>query len=99
MDDRDIETIVFESLGEVSVCWDPRPDTQVFDSTRARAVGDRLLAEIRARIIGDRTDELIVERNRLRAVVRKLVNVTELEPDEQTAFERALDESTEASDE
>jgi hypothetical protein len=66
VDDRDIETIVFESLGEVSTCWDPSTGDAVFDSTRARAIGDRLLAEIRARIVGDRSDELIAERNRLR---------------------------------
>lgn len=71
MDDRDIETIVFESLGEASACWNPSTGDAVFDSTRAEAIGDRLLAEIRSRITGDRTDELLAERDRLRAAVRE----------------------------
>jgi hypothetical protein len=68
MDERDIETIVFESLGEASACWNPSTGDAVFDSTRAEAIGDRLLAEIRSRITGDRMDELLAERDRLRAV-------------------------------
>jgi hypothetical protein len=72
MDERDIETIVFESLGEASMCWNPSTGDAVFDSTRAEAIGDRLLAEIRSRITGDRTDELLAERDRLRAVVDAL---------------------------
>jgi hypothetical protein len=67
VDDRDIETIVFESLGEVSTCWDPSTGDAVFDSTRARAIGDRLLAEIRARIVGDRSDELREQRDTARS--------------------------------
>lgn len=69
MDDHDIETIVLESLGEASTCWLPSTGDAVFDSARAQAIGEHLLAEIRARIIGDRTDQVIAERNRLRAAL------------------------------
>jgi hypothetical protein len=73
MDDRSIETIVFEALGEASTCWIPPPSDQVFDSTQATAIGEELLAEIRSRIVGDRTDELLAERTRLRTAARDLV--------------------------
>jgi hypothetical protein len=66
VDDRSIDTIVFEALGEASMCWNPRPSDNVFDSTHARDIGERLLAEIQTRIAGDRTDELIAERDQLR---------------------------------
>jgi hypothetical protein len=69
MDDRDIEAIVFQSLGEASMCWNPRPHSQVFDAQHANTIGQKLLAEIRARIIGDRTDELLDEQKRLRAAL------------------------------
>ena len=50
-----IAEIAFQSLGAASMCWEPRPSTQVFDSTRAKQIGERLLAEIEryARTRGD----------------------------------------------
>jgi hypothetical protein len=69
MDDRSIETIVFESLGEASTCWIPPPSDQVFDSRQATAIGEELLAEIRSRIVGDRTDELLAERAQLLTII------------------------------
>lgn len=36
---------IFEALGEVSMCWLPRP-TGVFDSTRAAGIGRRLLEKL-----------------------------------------------------
>jgi hypothetical protein len=68
MDDRDLETIVFEALGEASTCWIPSTGNAVFDATRAQVIGDQLLAEIRSRIIGDHTDELIAERDHERGL-------------------------------
>jgi hypothetical protein len=68
MDDRDLETIVFESLGEASTCWIPSTGDAVFDAARAQVIGDQLLAEIRSRIIGDHTDELIAERDHERGL-------------------------------
>lgn len=61
MDDRDIETIVFTALGEASTCWRPSTGDAEFDAARAQAIGDQLLTEIRSRIVGDRTDELIAK--------------------------------------
>jgi hypothetical protein len=38
-----MKTKIFESLGEVSMCWIPRPSNQVFDSTNAERIGNELL--------------------------------------------------------
>jgi hypothetical protein len=51
----------------IGAIWDPSTGDAVFDSTRARAIGDRLLAEIRARIVGDRSDELREQRDTVRS--------------------------------
>jgi hypothetical protein len=51
----------------IGAIWDPSTGDAVFDSTRARAIGDRLLAEIRARIVGDRSDELREQRDTARS--------------------------------
>lgn len=37
---------IFEALGEVSMCWEPRP-SGVFDSTRAEEVGRRLMERLK----------------------------------------------------
>ena len=37
---------VFQALGEVSVCWSGYPSLGVFDSTRARQIGDELMAKL-----------------------------------------------------
>jgi len=42
----DIKTKVFESIGEASMCWNPRPKG-VFDSTHASEIADRLWDLIR----------------------------------------------------
>ena len=44
----DIETLVFEALGEVSMCWFPPPGNQIFDSTKAKEIGDRLVAALKS---------------------------------------------------
>ena len=41
-------TKVFEALGEASMCWEPRPSTEVFDSIACKAVGERLIAALDA---------------------------------------------------
>jgi hypothetical protein len=47
MDDpKTLEEAVFQSIGEASVCWEDVP-TGVFDSTRAKRVGDELMAFIK----------------------------------------------------
>lgn len=40
-----LESAVFQALGGASTCWVPTP-TGVFDSTRAKDIGDALLIEI-----------------------------------------------------
>ena len=42
-----VEEVVFQAIGTGSMCWDPRPSTQVFDSTGAKAVGDEAMAKLR----------------------------------------------------
>ena len=42
---QDLPRIVFEALGEASMCWDPIP-AGVFNSSRAKEIGDRVVAEI-----------------------------------------------------
>ncbi|MES3018201.1 MAG: hypothetical protein V4721_10500 [Bacteroidota bacterium] len=44
----ELKRIVFESLGEVSMCWTPRPSSQVFDSTKAMEIGDKLVEDLRS---------------------------------------------------
>lgn len=43
----ELETIVFEALGEASMCWLPQPSDQVFDSAKAQAIGTKLVDRIR----------------------------------------------------
>lgn len=48
--DEDTETSVFLALGAASVCWDETP-TGVFDSTRAKQIGEELIAHLRYRLL------------------------------------------------
>lgn len=48
----ELSRIVFEALGAVSVCWDNLSEAGMFDSTRARAIGEELLDGIRAHFKG-----------------------------------------------
>jgi hypothetical protein len=41
-----LESAVFQALGAASVCWENMSGTGVFQSERAKAIGDALLAEI-----------------------------------------------------
>lgn len=49
--DEVLGRIVGECAGEVSMCWDPKPHTQVFQSTEARDAVDRALKEIDERFV------------------------------------------------
>lgn len=51
-----IEEVLFQALGAASMCWDPRPYSQVFDSTRAREIGEALLDEVRRYLRLERED-------------------------------------------
>lgn len=50
--DADIETWVFQALGAASMCWDETPHG-VFDSTRAKSIGDAMVARIRRYVLAD----------------------------------------------
>ncbi len=41
-----LEEMVFQALGEVSMCWSETPKG-VFDSEHAKEVGERLIADIK----------------------------------------------------
>jgi len=59
------ETLIFEALGEVSMCWTPTPSTQVFDSTKAKEIGEKLVKDLnsldKANLGLAKTSELIYE--------------------------------------
>lgn len=42
----ELKESIFMALGEASMCWDPLPSNQVFDSTRAKEIGDKLVEKI-----------------------------------------------------
>jgi hypothetical protein len=42
-----LESAVYQALGAASMCWIPHPSGE-FDSTRAKDIGDGLLAWMRA---------------------------------------------------
>lgn len=44
-----VESAVFQALGAASTCWESLSGTGVFDSDRAKRIGDALLAEIASR--------------------------------------------------
>lgn len=44
-----LESAVFQALGAASVCWENPGGAGVFESDRAKAIGDELVAWIRAR--------------------------------------------------
>lgn len=41
-----LEEVVFQALGAASVCWDPMDCTGVFESDRAKKIGDEVVAWI-----------------------------------------------------
>jgi len=43
---EELKIKVFEAIGEATMCWDPKPTTQVFDSGRAIEIGNKLWKEI-----------------------------------------------------
>lgn len=45
-----LESAVFQALGAASMCWEPRP-TGLFDSTRAKLIGDALVEMIRKQTV------------------------------------------------
>ena len=42
----DLESYVFQAIGAASVCWESLNGTGIFDSTRAKGIGDKLLEKI-----------------------------------------------------
>ena len=41
-----LQNKVFEALGAASICWNPRPSTNVFESTEAEKIGKELMEQI-----------------------------------------------------
>lgn len=41
-DTNNLKELIFQALGEASMCWSETP-LGVFDSTRAKAIGDRVV--------------------------------------------------------
>lgn len=53
-----LEEQIFQAIGEASICWEIRP-VGVFDSTRAKEVGDRLNALVKQAITAARVEGLM----------------------------------------
>ncbi len=53
-----LEELVFQALGEVSMCWSERPKG-VFDSDRAKEVGNNLVADLHAHGYGLTGDNML----------------------------------------
>lgn len=41
------EQVIYQAIGEASMCWEDRP-TGIFDSDRAKEIGDRLWNQYKA---------------------------------------------------
>ena len=48
--DKPVHEAIGEAIGAASMCWDPRPSTAVFDSTRAAQIADELEALLRRKL-------------------------------------------------
>lgn len=44
--DQELEGAVFQALGAASVCWESLQEAGVFDSTRAKQIGEELVGII-----------------------------------------------------
>lgn len=42
---NNLKELIFQALGEASMCWS-EPPSGVFDSTRAKAIGDRVIESL-----------------------------------------------------
>lgn len=51
--DHPVEEALFEALGAVSVCWEHPELAGVFDSTRARQIGDELMDLLKRKLWAD----------------------------------------------
>ena len=61
--------MIFEALGAASMCWCPIPLYQVFDDTRAAAIGDALCTKL-ATSFAEETSALRAELELLRAAYK-----------------------------
>ena len=43
---KELKIKVFEAIDEATMCWNPKPTIQVFDSERAIEIGNKLWKEI-----------------------------------------------------
>lgn len=68
-DQLSIEEVLFQALGAASVCWERQTllEVGVFDSTRAKAVGEALLKEVQRFMRLEREDVLDAVRDVLRS--------------------------------
>ena len=46
MTNEELKEAIFMALGAASMCWDPLPSNQVFESTRAKDIGDKLVEKL-----------------------------------------------------
>lgn len=53
--ERKLKELIGVAVGEASMCWNPRPGVQVFDSSKASEIVDRLTCDV-LRILADLMD-------------------------------------------
>lgn len=70
-DHDELRTAVFEALGAASTCWENLEGAGVFDSTRAKEIGDGLMAKLDA-FIEARANELEASTGELREEIDRL---------------------------
>ena len=66
LEKQDLTAIVFEALGEASMCWSETPKG-VFESTHAKEIGDRVMEAIESELT-----TLRQENERLKAELRNI---------------------------
>ena len=52
---KELQELIGVAVGEASMCWDPLPGAQVFDSTKASEIVDRVTSDV-LRIIAREID-------------------------------------------
>ena len=51
-----VQSLFLEALGGASMCWEPRPSTEVFKADEAKSIADEMLPKIVALIEEGLTD-------------------------------------------
>ena len=56
-DIRPIQELIYEAIGKASMCWKPLPMKSIFDSSAAKRIADRLIAQVKEEIKRNTNDK------------------------------------------